>query len=517
MNLLRHRIFEYLGLLVILGLAAYLRLSNLSTNPGWYTDEATHINIAHNLLQGHVQYLAITQSTLLFARPPLFHLLLAGWFRILGDGMTTLRMFTGMLGMLSVGVLYVLVRKLQDDRALPLLASLLLAIYPQAVLYSRFGFSYNLLVPLILLALIGLGGYVETGRRTGLVCACLLIGFGLISEVMALTLIPALLLVILVKRPRDVLWAVPLTLVPLGLYTLVMLATASEAFLFDLRFTFIRLNPLTIWDQVKNLALNETTLLSQDFWTLAGVIGLFLLRPARLRNLILLFFWMPLLLVGRTVALYSLSAYYMIPLFPFIALGSATLLRYGVPIGAQSLSSEITPLLTRWKLSPKDALFVSRVTGYAVLIAVAGTPLLTSLTLTAEQVQTHIPTAIDAFLIRAEDAEQAANYINSQAEPADMVIASPAVGWQFKAQVADFQMSVAANGEDTPHLPGNIPPERWAFDPRLEAATWVVVDPLWRNWGAVHIPGVARMLANVESNWQKVFSSGAIEIYHRPG
>jgi hypothetical protein len=68
----RARSLEVLALTLILIFGAYLRLNNLPDNPGWYTDEATHLDIARQLLQGRTQYLAVTQSTLLFGRLPLF-------------------------------------------------------------------------------------------------------------------------------------------------------------------------------------------------------------------------------------------------------------------------------------------------------------------------------------------------------------------------------------------------------------------------------------------------------------
>jgi hypothetical protein len=65
------RLLEPASLLLILALAAYLRLARLADNPAWYTDEGTHVDIAQRLLQGRAQYLALTQSTLLAARMPL--------------------------------------------------------------------------------------------------------------------------------------------------------------------------------------------------------------------------------------------------------------------------------------------------------------------------------------------------------------------------------------------------------------------------------------------------------------
>jgi hypothetical protein len=69
------------ALCAILGLAAYLRLANLPDNPGWFTDEGTHLNIAQHLAQGEVRYFALNQSTLLAA----------GLLRLGGEPMMTLR------------------------------------------------------------------------------------------------------------------------------------------------------------------------------------------------------------------------------------------------------------------------------------------------------------------------------------------------------------------------------------------------------------------------------------------
>ncbi len=160
MRMLRQQRFEIIALIFILALAAYLRLVNVADNPAWYTDEGTHVNIATNYLQGRVQYMAIDQSTLLFARLPLFENLLALLFRLFHAGIDVLRSLTATLGVISIGLLYLVVRRV-IDRATALIASILLAIYPPAILYSRFGFSYNLLVPLLLLAYLNLSLYLD--------------------------------------------------------------------------------------------------------------------------------------------------------------------------------------------------------------------------------------------------------------------------------------------------------------------------------------------------------------------
>src|ERR1051325_11007489 len=104
---------EILLLVIILILAAYLRLTNVLENPGWYTDETTHIDIANHRLVGETQYMLIKDSTLMFGRLPLFHILLATYFQLSSnpDHMLALRTFTGLLGVLSVALLYAAVRR----------------------------------------------------------------------------------------------------------------------------------------------------------------------------------------------------------------------------------------------------------------------------------------------------------------------------------------------------------------------------------------------------------------------
>src|ERR1051326_1803516 len=100
-------VIEGILLVIILILAANLRLTNVAENPGWYTDETTHIDIANHRLQGETQYMLIKDSTLMFGRLPLFHILLASYFQLSAnpDHMLVLRTFTGLLGVLSVALL----------------------------------------------------------------------------------------------------------------------------------------------------------------------------------------------------------------------------------------------------------------------------------------------------------------------------------------------------------------------------------------------------------------------------
>jgi 4-amino-4-deoxy-L-arabinose transferase-like glycosyltransferase len=507
--LILRRAAEITALILILIVAAYLRLTNVGENPGWYTDEATHVDIARHLMDGRAQYMLINQSTLLFGRLPLFHVLLAQAFRLAGNAdMTTLRVFTGLLGVVSVGLLYAAVRR--GGAGLALLAALALAIYPQAVLYHRFGFSYNLLTPLVLMAVLGLERFVDGKHPGWLALAALSLGLGLITEVMALALLVPFILVV-IRRPLHLLWSVPLVFVPFGMYALVMLGSAREAFLFDLNFTLSRLTIETpLGEQWNILVNNYLQVVSRDLWFLPGVIGLFALQPPRLRWISLLLFVLPVISVGRSNALYNLSAYYLIPFLPFIALGVAALIRYGSLMlyqAARDYLPGIAPVRTAG-----GVVIAGLICGFLL-----GAPLSVSLPATFEAVQQGYVTEIDSFLINPGEARQVAAFINASLQPDEVIIASPSIGWQFYGHPADFQMAVAAaNHVATPHLPADIPADRLAFNPDYRAARYVVIDNLWRSWGVVHIPGLSELVNDVQTNWSNVFALGQFVVYENP-
>lgn len=493
----RQRLLEVTALIFILTLAAYLRLANVAANPAWFTDEGTHLVIARYLLQGRVQYLAVNQSWLLFSRLPLFEVLLAVLARFNGVSMETLRWLTGSLGVLTVATLYGVMRRIRpgSDRWFPLLAALLLAIYPPAVLYSRFGFSYNLLAPAVLIVLLALWEYTSTRSKRWLAAAALLIGLGMLSDLWMLVMLAPFALIVLIRRWRDLLWSIPLAWLPLGLYGFIMSIAAPAAFWFDAGFVLSRLNHLSVTQQLTTLVENVTVLTRQDAWMWLGVLGLALLRPPRLRWISLALFAIPIVLLGRTTALFSLSFYYLIPLLPFVALGVASLIRFGVP------------LMVGRVLRPP------RADGVVALAAIVITVVLSVSALTlAGQVRAGLQTDIDAFLLKPADAMSAAQYLDQRVQSDDVVIASPTLAWALNANVADMQMPLAYSGRATPHLPADLPADRWAFSPDYRRARFVVVDNLWQHWAVPNIAGVAEMLSEIEA-WPVAFRSGEVVVY----
>jgi hypothetical protein len=517
------KIWELLVLAGILGLAAYLRLANVEQSPGWYTDEGTQLEIARNFQEGRVEYFALNRSTLLVARLPLFPGLLALAGNVFGTDMLTLRSMTAWLGVVTVFLVYFVVRWTQSGRntALSLLTALMLAIYPNAVLYSRFGFSYNLLCPLILLVVLGLYNYLETGSQRWLALGVIVIGIGSLSDLFMFNLLLPLSVTVFIKRWRDLLWCLPLTLLPFTFYALWMLTQDSQAFFFDLQYTLFRLGKLSLIEQIATIALNFINLLQRDYWLGLALAGMFLLQPARLLRLTLLLFLTPFVTLSRTVALWDLSYYYMIPLFPFIALGVASLIHYGTPRAFKILQDASRDILQGMSWQPSQPFFRWLRVRVTVWITVLMLFFLIALPLTMTvaggifDARRGYLTPINSLLLAPQDTQAAASFINENLRPNEVVVISPGIGWLVEGNAADFQMSIAYKGVDTQHLPGDIPQDRFSFNPDYEQAQFVVIDNLWRNWAVLNMPEVAVMVEEVET-WPLEFEAGEIKIYRNP-
>lgn len=502
-------LLEIALLVLIVGIAAHLRIANNTNTPGWYTDEATHIDIAQNLLKGKVQYLALNQSVLIAGRLPLFGNVLALAMRIFdGDGITIARGLTGWLGVLSVFLLWLTARLTTRDGVLAILSAMMLAIYPSAVIYSRIAFSYNLLAPLILLATLGMVMYWR-GSRLWLVLAAVSIGVGITSDLMIGVMLAPLVVVAFVRRPLDVIWALILVALPFGLYAGYMLATKPDVFTYDFQHTFGRLGGMPLDEQIFNVAQNYSVLLNQEFWFPLGVAGLFLIRPRHVRSIVALTFFLAFVLAGRTFALFNLSFYYVTPLLPLLMFGMGALVRY---IAEMLYASTDFVLWGRLTLDKTARMLITALS----LVVVVGLPLTFTFTQTNDQIVDGFITEIDGFLLNPVQVRQIAGHINARVSPEDVVIASVGVAWAIDANVTDFQMSVSYTGVDTVHFPGDLPLDRYAFDPRYETATYAVVDNLWVHWGAVHMPAVADMLADIQANWTLELEVGDMRVYRNP-
>jgi hypothetical protein len=508
---------------LILVLAAYLRLSNLAVNPGWYSDEGTLVNIASNLVKGRVQDFALVGSTLLVARLPLYPLLVSLWFRLAEPGIPSMRLISAALGIANCGLLYAVVRSSlgREGAAVGLVGALVLAVYPSAVVYGRMGFSYNLLAPLVLIELWGMWRYLIGGDRRGLAVAAVAVGIGCVTDVMMLVFLVLLGLLVSFRRVADLGWSVGLAILPAAVYAVVMLISNAPAFLFDLRFTAGRFGAVPLWAQPGVLSLNMASLLRNDPWIGLAFVGAFMLHPPRWRGLMILGLFFPIFALGRSTGLTGLRTYYLIPLYPLVALGVASLLVLGVPVVQRILAEGFDLALSRWGWRGGSARSIwlrhrSIALGSALgIFMIALAPLLVQIAQSISDTRTGLHSPSDALTVDPEDALAVADYVNRRVRPGELVIASPALGWLLHANVAELEQVVAADGGLTIDFPPDVPADRFAFDMHPGRARFAIVDPVWDNWAAVYMPDVKALRDEVEK-WPLVLHQGGIRVYEKP-
>lgn len=514
---------ELVALGAVLALAAYLRFSQLATNPGWYSDAGTLADIARHLSQGEVQYQALLHSTLLVARFPVIPSVVATLLPAGGDAMSVLRTVTAALGVISTAGVYLATRTIVGPKrtGLALLGAGLFAIYPPAVFYARVGFSYNLLTPLLLLVVAGLWGFLDRDWTLGLVLAGLAIGLGSVTDLMMISLIAPAGLIVLVRKWKYLLWWVPICLAPIGLYALTGALRTPGTFSVDLRFIVALMSAVPWWAQLSLIVLNIGTLILTEVWWVPALIGLLLLSPKRAGLYLLLMLMLPLVLLGRSAGLAGLRLYSIIPLFPLLAIGLASLLWTGVP-WLLSLSREaIVDQLGRWPWftrSPAGNWFRMRlgVLGSSALIflLVLGPLMISTIQLLGE-VQNGFARGDSWAYVPVGPARAAIDYVNQRATENDLVLASPAIAWALEGQAADFQQVLAYSGQAAIDYPADLPKDRFAFEVSLQRAAYVIVDPIWSEWGAVHLRAVDEMLEQLE-NWPVVWQRGEIVVRANP-
>ena len=513
--------FEIIILILILVIAAYLRFLNIADNPGWYSDEGTLVEVAQNLTEGKFQYLAINKSTLIVARLPLFPSILALIFSFVEYGITPLRYLSAGLGVVTIGLLYWVVIKINEEEnvLLALTAAFFLAIYPPAILYSRLGFSYNLLAPLVVILLWLLYKYLQSSKLKWILISGFVVGLGSISDLMMFTFAPVIALIVLYKRWKDLFLALGITFLPFAVYCLVMFLSQGDAFIYDFNFTFFRLGEIPLIAQYPSIVFNYAALIFKDYWWTMAVIGLFLLSEERLKYLALLLFFIPVFMLARTASLPGLGLYYLSPLFPLIAFGAAALIVQGTPYAIGILKKGLEIFMDQfdfWKKFEKIINLSVFIGVSLILFLIVISPFVITLALGAYQAQTSLRPEISPVLVNVNDAQNSIDYVNGNVAKEDLVLASPAIAWAIESNAADFQMAVASKGGDTKHLPNDIPQDRFSFDPDYEKAAYIIIDPIWINWAVPNMVEVELMVENVKE-WPLVYSSGQIEVYQNPG
>jgi hypothetical protein len=143
MNTAESRRREWIDLLPVLALfvvAALLRIFRLDETPGIYPDETSHLEVAYSLLRGDFSAGLFTSTFL--PRLPLPLMLINLSAATVGWNLYAVRIWTVVAALLGFVVMARLLRTAPSARLLTLVV---LSIYPPAIYFSRWGFTYGFL------------------------------------------------------------------------------------------------------------------------------------------------------------------------------------------------------------------------------------------------------------------------------------------------------------------------------------------------------------------------------------
>ena len=229
---------ELLLLALITLVAAILRLYRLDDIPPGLCGDTAYKGIGANRILAGEYPIFFEESW--GGIEPMYMYLLAGLFTVLGSTPLTIKLLSAIIGIVTVPLLYLLVREILSSRAVALLASAFLAISYWHISYSRLGWEIILGPPFVILTLYLLWRALESSRWLDFAWAGLALGASLYTY-QAQRFLPILIVCYLLYRGllEGGLWRdygtkfamclaiAVLVFAPLGLY----FATHSDVFL----------------------------------------------------------------------------------------------------------------------------------------------------------------------------------------------------------------------------------------------------------------------------------------------
>jgi len=506
-------LLPFLALLCILVVAADLRLFRVGLVPGWYNDEGTYINLAANLLQGRSEYFGVQGSMLFSTRMPLFIWLLTLAFQLFGVDITVLRALTAGIGIINTALIYLILQKWSRPAAL--VCALVFAIFPRAVLYARIGFSYNWLAMLVLLLFWASSHYLDTGQRRYAAAGALALGLGLLSDLAAVAYIPVFVIVVLWKRWKDLWFALPLAFLPLFLYCAASFIAFPQTFGADLQYAVLRVSSVSLPIQFVMVLINSASI-HQDLWMLAGAIGLFLFPYSGLNKRLVLFLFLPLIILARTLPVGLLGRHYLIPSYPIYAIGLG-LLVFHFSKAAFHLSQQVfDQVMARVRICLPHIAHRFVLPGikltFVILLVIA--PIVFLVYTTHLQIlENNYTTDIDPILADPAEARTIIGFLSENTNPDDLVIASPTIAWALPGNPTDYHISLAYMNLSTTFFSNDLPQDRFRFDPSYQNAKFIIIDNLWLNWGEPNLEDLAG-IRHFAEQYPVTFKTEHITIYN---
>ncbi len=257
-----------IGIGALLIISAFLRLYQLPARLMFLGDQGRDVLIAYKILQGDLTFIGPMTSVGNFYLGPFYYYFVAFWLLIFNLSPIGPAVGIVLFNLISIALLYLLIIKITKSHQIAFFSSLLYAVSPVVIEYSRFSWNPNLLPFMSLLFFYLNYQLLTTPKPSFKLTALLGLTYGLIIQLHYLAGLVIILPVIFVfhrfKKTRTTLWH----LVTLFFATFI---TQLPFLLFEIKHNFrevlnllnsinpnastnlITLNPKAILYQIKNL------------------------------------------------------------------------------------------------------------------------------------------------------------------------------------------------------------------------------------------------------------------------
>lgn len=494
-------VWFYVVIITLFISAILIRGIGISIIPGWFRDEGNYYTVCETIAtEGRAALgpLNITFCSPFMTHPPFYFYTSAGWLKLTGVSFSSLRIFNLLLSMITLCILTTFMVR-HTEKWSALVALVVFAFHPECVVFGRMIFPYNLYMMLGLIVFFLSIEYIRRSENLFIFTASIITAFALLSVYYAISIVIFLGAVIIYRRRWSHLWVLLIPCGALALFLFLNKILHSRDFVDDF-------NALRRAARAGSLGL--TFLHYWEFFAsnplhIIGTIGLFFIPQRNLRWFSLLFVLLVLYPVMRKAdTIIKYVNYPIIPILPFMAMGIGTLTFF------------LYNLLKRYRIpSICIAIFLG--------IIVIGLSFFDIGNDWKVRSTFEFPTPLRFAMVKnPENAYKTADYVNRQTTKRDLVIASYNIWHLIKACKSNIPISLAYKGIESDFFLYRISRERFAYDPSLEKAKFIILDFLTEQMekaprGSIHYPE-REAIKNIKTRWEKVAEFGEFQVFKNP-
>jgi hypothetical protein len=342
--------------------------------------------------------------------------------------------------------------------------------------------------------------------------ACLAVGLAVSSDYLGLAFVVVMGLVIVLNAPKRFLLSILVMALPFILVNLPVFFSSPQMVLDDMVYIYGYRIGLPLINQVINLIINYGELIRSEAWCILGLVGLFLLSHTRTRWLCLGVTLLSMVMIVRTVTPVGRGLHYLIPIFPYLAIGLASFM-------LQAFSFAYRVLYEGFKNANPSWQWLGRIGILGLVFWLVFGPLLWMLFANISQsVQGYyflFTGSNDMALVSQGDAEKVIAYLKLNAPKDSTILASADLAWALPTnRKAEVNCALSNDITQWSDRPGFFK-ERLLYGCGLDSANFIVLTPHSVNY-APALDARMTLLLNKIYAWDLVYQSGSLSVYRNP-